>query len=402
MSSANRQRAVAFFVGKNWTLEQSAGIVANLEAESGLRPDAVGDGGQAYGIAQWHPPRQAGFEALLGKPIRGSSFEDQLYWVHAELQGTERAAGTALAACTTAAEAGACVSRRYERPADREGEAEKRAALAERILQSYDPAAPLELGAAISPPPIPTPPEARKPPQTPDLTPSRSPEPAMPILPLLMTLLPQILNGFSPAGQAQAKPILGQPIEQLAPLLLNLFSMIGNKVGAVPEGQPLTTDAQAIATVAEFNRLKETNAALVTEIEQGTLNRLKIIAPMVDKLMEADRERNAAIIAGRESARLAQQSDTTGSVPILVKHATRQSSAIIGGLLITTVAAIIAKGYWPAMPDYINALIALLGMAVGSSLNEIKAMVAYFFDGTPSSNAAEAINAEINATRPKA
>lgn len=129
-----RQQAVAFFVSKGWTLAQAAGIVANLEAESGLRPDAVGDGGRAYGIGQWHPPRQANFAAVMGKDIRGSSFEDQLAFVHAELQGTEKAAGTALAKCSTAAEAGACVSRFYERPADREGEATKRAALATRIF----------------------------------------------------------------------------------------------------------------------------------------------------------------------------------------------------------------------------------------------------------------------------
>ena len=91
----NRQQAVEFFIYQGWTLPQAAGIVANLEAESRLRPDAVGDGGQAYGIAQWHPPRQAGFEALLGKPIKGSSFEDQLYWVHAELVSTEKRAGNA-------------------------------------------------------------------------------------------------------------------------------------------------------------------------------------------------------------------------------------------------------------------------------------------------------------------
>ena len=134
---ARRQQAAAFFVHQGWTPAQAAGIVANLEAESGLRPDAVGDGGAAYGIAQWHGDRQAGFSALIGKPIRGSSFEQQLYWVHAELQSTEKRAGEALAACETAADAGACVSMFYERPADREGEAAKRAVLAETIFQTY-------------------------------------------------------------------------------------------------------------------------------------------------------------------------------------------------------------------------------------------------------------------------
>src|SRR5260363_90445 len=46
---------------QGWTHKQAAGIVANLKIESGLNPKAVGDGGKAYGIAQWHPPRQAEF-----------------------------------------------------------------------------------------------------------------------------------------------------------------------------------------------------------------------------------------------------------------------------------------------------------------------------------------------------
>src|SRR6185369_14777705 len=132
-----RLQALSFFIHQGWTPQQSAGIVANLEAESGLRADAVGDGGQAYGIAQWHPPRQANFSAVIGKDIRDSSFEDQLAFVHAELRNTEKAAGDALGSCTSAGEAGACVSTMYERPADREGEAAKRARLAEIIFQEY-------------------------------------------------------------------------------------------------------------------------------------------------------------------------------------------------------------------------------------------------------------------------
>ena len=128
-----------------WTPAQSAGIAANLQAESGFRPNAVGDGGLAYGIAQWHPDRQAYFEKVMGKPIAGSTLEEQMAFVHTELTSTERVAGYALKGCDTAAEAGACVSKMYERPADREGEAAKRAALAAKIAgEAHQPAAPIE------------------------------------------------------------------------------------------------------------------------------------------------------------------------------------------------------------------------------------------------------------------
>ena len=96
-----RQQALTYFIGAGWTPAQAAGIVANLEAESSLNPAAVGDGGKAYGIAQWHPDRQANFATTIGRDIRGSSFEDQLAFVHAELQTTEKRAGEALRATTT-------------------------------------------------------------------------------------------------------------------------------------------------------------------------------------------------------------------------------------------------------------------------------------------------------------
>ena len=137
MINAATRIALDYFVSQGWTTAQAAGIVANLVAESGLNPAAVGDGGLAYGLPQWHPDRQEGFQNLFGKSIHGSSLDEQLAYVHHELNDTERAAGAALHACTTAYEAGACVSERYERPADRAGEAAKRGLLASSLWGSY-------------------------------------------------------------------------------------------------------------------------------------------------------------------------------------------------------------------------------------------------------------------------
>lgn len=122
------------FVEMGWTPEQAAGIAANLKKESEFRPDAVGDGGQAYGIAQWHKDRQDAFKKWSGKDIKGSSRDEQLAFVNYELrQGNEQAAGKKLAAATTAEEAGAIVSKHYERPAAREQEAAERGRLAQAI-----------------------------------------------------------------------------------------------------------------------------------------------------------------------------------------------------------------------------------------------------------------------------
>lgn len=105
------------FTQKNWTPEQACGLLANLIAESSLRPTATGDDGHAYGIAQWHEDRQAEFARLMQKDIRGSSLQDQLQFVHLELTvGRERRACQQLRAATTASAAGAVVSRFYSDP----------------------------------------------------------------------------------------------------------------------------------------------------------------------------------------------------------------------------------------------------------------------------------------------
>lgn len=116
-STGNAKIAMDFFTGEGWTPEQAAGIVANLQAESYDRidPAAIGDKGRAYGIAQWRGSRQQDFERVAGKPLKGSSLEDQLSFVNWELNNTESSAGKRLKRTTTAAEAAAVVDEFYER-----------------------------------------------------------------------------------------------------------------------------------------------------------------------------------------------------------------------------------------------------------------------------------------------
>ena len=131
---------IDFFRAKGWTEEQAMGIAANLQQESGFRHDAVGDGGDAYGIAQWHKDRQENFRRFSGKSIRESTPAEQLEFVNYELtKGAEKSAGDRLRMTDNAYDAAATVSQYYERPADREGEAQRRGQLA----QSYPGSVPI-------------------------------------------------------------------------------------------------------------------------------------------------------------------------------------------------------------------------------------------------------------------
>lgn len=119
-----------------WSPDHAAGILANLQDESGMNPRAVGDGGKAYGLAQWHPDRQAAFARFAGKDIRDSTQAEQLDFLTHELtRGAERRAGDLLRAATNARQAGEIVSRYYERPRDVDREARERGELAVHISQ---------------------------------------------------------------------------------------------------------------------------------------------------------------------------------------------------------------------------------------------------------------------------
>jgi len=110
-------QAFDFFIKQGWTPEQAAGIVGNLQAESGkeLNIKAVGDNGKAFGIAQFHPERQELFKKKFGKDIRQSTFEEQLQFVQHELETTEKPAADKLRQTKTVEEAATVVDVAYER-----------------------------------------------------------------------------------------------------------------------------------------------------------------------------------------------------------------------------------------------------------------------------------------------
>jgi hypothetical protein len=116
-ATANAKSAIDFFISKGWTPEQAAGIVGNLQAESGanLKINALGDKDKAYGIAQWHPKRQNDFKTVYGKDIRNATFEEQLEFVQWELGNTEKKAGNYLKTATTAEKSAEVVDQYYER-----------------------------------------------------------------------------------------------------------------------------------------------------------------------------------------------------------------------------------------------------------------------------------------------
>jgi len=131
--------AFAYFRSQGLSHAQAAGLTASLHGESKLRPDAVGDGGKAFGIGQWHPDRQARFQAWAGHDIRHSTLKEQRAFVLFEHATSERRAGKALDAAQTPRAAAEAEVDHYERPKDRAGEKRKRGDLAEKIAAAAQP-----------------------------------------------------------------------------------------------------------------------------------------------------------------------------------------------------------------------------------------------------------------------
>jgi hypothetical protein len=133
----NAQFAVNYLKSRGWTDAQAAGIVGNLQAESGVDLNArafnaAGGGNGAAGVAQWRGTRQTAFEQRYGVPVTQGTLEQQLDYVNWELtQGPEKAAGARLKSATTAADAATIIDTYYERSGG--GSLQKRIQLAQTL-----------------------------------------------------------------------------------------------------------------------------------------------------------------------------------------------------------------------------------------------------------------------------
>lgn len=101
-SSTLQKSAMAYFTAQGWTHEQAAAIVGRLMAESNLDTRAVGDHGNAIGLAQWHSDR---WNKLKGWATKQGitdpfSYQAQFGFVDYELRHQFSGAGSGLRTAT--------------------------------------------------------------------------------------------------------------------------------------------------------------------------------------------------------------------------------------------------------------------------------------------------------------
>jgi hypothetical protein len=107
-----------FWLANGFTPAQACGLLAQADAESSLKPDAVGDHGQAFGMQQWHRERVDAIRNGCGVDLtKLPPLADQLKAALWELQHTEKHALNQIKATKTAFDAGYAAARFWERPA---------------------------------------------------------------------------------------------------------------------------------------------------------------------------------------------------------------------------------------------------------------------------------------------
>ena len=119
-----------YYADKGLSEQQIAGIMSNINAESGFDANSVGDGGTSYGLFQHHADRKAALFKYAGtnKP----SVAQQLDFSWQELNGPYQGTLNNIRSSSTAAQSAAAFTIGYEIPANKYQQAKLRSDLAPR------------------------------------------------------------------------------------------------------------------------------------------------------------------------------------------------------------------------------------------------------------------------------
>lgn len=148
IGSVNAEKAWNYFISLGLSPEQTAGILGNLQQESGIEPTRENYIG-AYGIAQWLDGRLTNLKNWsLSKGLDYRTLEAQLQFIWQELQTSENAAYQDLIAQTTVAGAATSFSKKFERPGAAEANIPRRIAFAEGFYKKYSGNVPTDLVSA--------------------------------------------------------------------------------------------------------------------------------------------------------------------------------------------------------------------------------------------------------------
>lgn len=220
---------------------------------------------------------------------------------------------------------------------------------------------------------------------------------------MILSLLPTILGAFSGKAQPQVAPILAQLgtiVPGAAPpaagskdeaIIKFATDVMGMVLGAAGVPAATATDAQKVQATAKVIA----DPALVAQVEDGTLKRLEALGPTFDRLIAIDKVTNEASVAGKDAAGERSRMDKWDMTKSLVWS----SEGLIWFTMALLCAAVLVQIVMNDDHEPSGVLVGMIGPLLMMVYKNRSQPFDYRFDGTPSSNAATAINAEIAARK---
>lgn len=209
-------------------------------------------------------------------------------------------------------------------------------------------------------------------------------------IPLLTSLIPQVLQLFSGRAQAQIAKVTGDP-QTSAAFMQDLITKVGAAVGT-----PVTDDKTAIQAVAALTTAPD--AAKVQALEEHALDYLDKLAPLLDKLAahEIAMRKQDDESADRAAAR--GQKDRQDIGPQLARWAmwVFALAAVIVGLVM------IIQVYTDPLHKVDGVLIGLLTILVYAAARIAESPFRYRFGGNAESTVIESGNVAVRSAIPTA
>jgi hypothetical protein len=202
---------------------------------------------------------------------------------------------------------------------------------------------------------------------------------------LLTALLPMVLQLFAPKVQQQLGKITGQSSDQLAPFVTQLFQTILQVTG---QTDPVSAVAALKAKAAAAT--PDSPAPEVKAVEDSAVDYLDKVGPLFDKLADLDKARWAAEQAGRDAASARYQRDIAASKWDMTKMLVLFAGLTSTALVLSLAGAIIYQAL-TGEQKIDTALVGLAGPLLAIAMGVWREIFSYRFDGTPTSNAAAAI-----------
>lgn len=211
-------------------------------------------------------------------------------------------------------------------------------------------------------------------------------------VPILMSLLPSILNLFSGRAQAEISRATGAD-----PAVAQQFMQaVVDKIA----GAPVKTEAEAIAAVGTVLAAPaEVRAAKIAELEEYSLDYVDKLAPLIDRLATLDAARWAAENEGKRTVSAIAIAERQAGLWDMTQTVVWFAACTLTVLILALLGALIYQAT-TGQRTIDSGLLGLAGPIFMASVAAWGAVIAFRFDGNKQSEAQNATIAQMSARLP--